>query len=205
MRTTIPILFFPALLLLGGCANSSSRFTDHSATGLRQEGPSSSMPSLFQQDPSGSRSMQGGIGASQVIADSLGVSAASLLSQNTATLRIPDDSNGDGVIADSEITVLNVAGSSDFAVARMTYTGKNGQTITVEGLSSLNSPIGPSIQAIWASILQAYAAASADQRAEYLAWVEMNKAAIAAGGAAAEGVLKIGLGILTGGASAVVP
>lgn len=203
-------LFLPVAVLVSGCASPGGQFVDHSPGKLRQEGPPSAAASLYQQDDTGSRSMVGGFGPSQVIADYQGVSAASTLSQNTGTVRLPYDLNRDGVLGEGEIVVLNVSGNSDFAVQEVLFTyydadNKPLSTVRVAGVSSLNSTIGPSVAPMVTEIARAYVAASADRRAEYDKYMETAQVAIKEGRLALSDALAMGLKILTGGASSVLP
>lgn len=213
MRSLIALVIAASL---AGCASPGGQFTDHSPTGLRQEGPSSVQASIYQQDGyrnekgqtiPGSRSLQGGYGPSQVIADVQGVSAASTISQNTGTVRLPYDLNRDGVLGDGEIVVLNVSGNSDFAVQEVLFTyydadNKPLSTVQVKGVSSLNSPIAPSLTGVVGEITKAYVSASADRRAEYEKYMDTAQVAIKEGRLALSDALQMGLKILTGG---VVP
>lgn len=206
------LLAFSVMAL--GCASPGGQFVAHTPGALRLEGPPSANASLSQQDGTattpGSRSMVGGFGPSQVIADYQGVSAASTLAQNTGTVRLPYDLNRDGVLGEGEIVVLNVSGNSDFAVQEVLFTyydadNKPLSTVRVAGVSSLNSTIGPSVAPMVTEIARAYTAASADRRAEYDRYMETAQVAIKEGWLAFSDALAMGLKILTGGASAVIP
>lgn len=206
--------------MVTGCASPGGQFTDHSSRALRQEGPPSSAASIFMQDGTesepASSSLQGGYGPSRVVADKNGVSSASTISQNVATLWLPFDSNGDGIISDAETNILNFAGSSDLnasevRIVRSTFFRPDGTVERTEsnvglgGFSSNNSAVATATVPIIAEHVKAYMAASADRRAQYDKYMETAQVAIKEGRLAAETAAKIGLDILTGGATAVVP
>lgn len=205
------------LMALAGCASPGGQFTDHSSRALRQEGPSSSDASIFMQDGTdtepASSSLQGGYGPSRVVADKNGVSSASTISQNVATLWLPFDSNGDGVLSEFETNILNFAGSSDLnasgvRVSRTSFFRVDGtierseSTVQLDGFSSNNSAVATATVPIIAEHVKAYMAASADRRAQYDRYMETAQVAIREGRLTAEAAAKIGLSILTGGASA---
>lgn len=139
-----------------------------------------------------------------------GVSAASTLSQNTGTVRLPYDLNRDGVLGDGEIVVLNVSGTSDFAVGEVQFTYYDDQnkplsTVSVRNVSSINSAVATATVPIVAEHVKAYMAASADRREEYNRYMETAQVLIKEGRMLASDAMAMGLKILTGGAAVPVP
>jgi hypothetical protein len=220
MRQMVMLIIAAVAATVFGCATPGGQFTRHNDRGgLDVEGPPSSMPSVRMTDEfagdegqpafPGSWTLHGGIGPSAVEATADGIVAVSTLSQNTATIKLPIDLNGDGDVSEAEANILNFAGSSDLNAEGVTFEhtityAADGTTVVsrvnsvgITKFSSLNSPIGPSIVAIFSQIMPAYSAASADRRAEFDRYYQMVENNVKNGSLAASDFIAQALRILS--------